>query len=201
VTEAELEGPGARPEPEAYGGAEVEPGRAPEVERERDPGAEPSWCPEVNARHEGDRAFELSLRYLNRRERTEAEVRGHLQGRGLGAAATEDAIERLRDSGLLDDARFARLFCEDKRHLEQWGSERIVRSLRARGIVEELIEQVVAEVRDGPEIEVALEVLRRRFPGGLEPEHRDRAFGVLVRKGFETELASDALRAYVHSDG
>ena len=73
---------------------------------------------------------------------------------------------------LLDDARYARLFVEDKRTLEAWGSERIERELRARGVEREL---VAAALADGDadaegELDRALELLRRRFP---EPP-RDR---------------------------
>ena len=43
-------------------------------------------------------------------------------------------IERLTEAGGIDDARFARLFAEDKRALRGWGPERIEEALRARGV-------------------------------------------------------------------
>src|ERR1700759_1246898 len=67
-----------------------------------------------------ERALGLAYAYLNRRERTEAEVRRHLEARGLDAAAAETAVMTLRDQGYLDDVRFARLFAQDKRHLDDW---------------------------------------------------------------------------------
>ena len=56
----------------------------------------------------------------------------------------EQAIEILLDQRVLDDARYARLFVEDKRALDQWGADRITRSLLTRGIDRELIEEALS---------------------------------------------------------
>jgi len=65
------------------------------------------------------RALELAYRYLNRRDRTVAEVRKHLINREIEPGEAEAAIERLLENHVLDDARFARMFVDDKRTLEQ----------------------------------------------------------------------------------
>ncbi|MGH2929282.1 MAG: regulatory protein RecX, partial [Solirubrobacteraceae bacterium] len=107
---------------------------------------------------------------------------------------------------LLDDERFARLFVSDKRELEQWGSERIRRGLEARGIDRRLAETALSAVngdRAEPETELhrALALLRRRFPAPPEDRRtRERALGMLLRKGYETELALDALAAHARGD-
>jgi regulatory protein len=142
-------------------------------------------------------ALTVAYRYLSRRDRTVLEIRRHLERRGCRAEEVEGALELLAEQGYLDDERFARLFVEDKRTLEQWGSERIQGTLRRRGIDAELIEQALA--RDAPDGEIARAValLRRRFPTPpRERRERDRALGVLLRKGYENELALEALVAY-----
>lgn len=145
-----------------------------------------------------ERALALAYRYLNRRDRTVAEMRRHLAGKGVDERALDGALDALLDLGYVDDGRFARLFAEDKRHLEGWGDDRIRQNLYTRGIDRELIEATLA---DGPrELERALELLRRRFPAPpAERRERDRALGLLLRKGYDSELALDALRA--HSRG
>jgi regulatory protein len=142
-------------------------------------------------------ALGLAYRYLNRRERTQAEVRQRLEREEFGAATVDDTIATLIEQGYLDDSRFARLFTEDKRQLEQWGSDRIRRSLRERGVDPELIETALSEQTGESELQQALELLRRRFPQPpADRRERDRALGVLLRKGYEMELALDALGAY-----
>src|SRR5437016_118934 len=89
-------------------------------------------------------ALELAYRYLNRRERTVAEVRRYLIARGIEPGEVEAAIRELAEQGVLDDARFARLFVQDKRTLEHWGADRIRRGLESRGIDRELTEASLA---------------------------------------------------------
>ena len=148
------------------------------------------------------RAHALALAYshLNRRDRTEAEVRRHLEAKGVDARGVDAAVETLTDNGHLDDVRFARLFAEDKRELEQWGEDRIRQRLLARGVDREVVEATVSNGAPQTELERALDLLRRRFPTPpCDRRSRDRALGVLIRKGYDGELALDALRA--HSRG
>jgi regulatory protein len=142
-------------------------------------------------------ALDLAYRYLSRRDRTEAGVRKHLAGKDVDAVTVDQLIHELRESGYLDDARFARLFTQDKRELEGWGSERIKRALLSRGIERGLVDAVLEEERGDGDIERALALLRRRFPSPpRERRERDRALGVLLRKGYDSELALEVLMAY-----
>jgi regulatory protein len=150
------------------------------------------------------RALELAYRYLDRRERTINEVRARLEAKGTEPAVLEQAVAILAEQGAVDDGRFARLFVQDKRELEQWGAERIRRGLLARGVDRELIAEALTQSGeaaddDPPETELdrALNVLRRRFTTPpRDRRDRDRALGVLIRKGYDPELALDALAAY-----
>lgn len=149
------------------------------------------------------RALELAHRYLARRERTVSEVRRHLLGHDLDEGVVADAIAELTAQGCLDDTRFARLFVEDKRSLEQWGNERIRRGLLVRGIGRELADGALASgdglERERSELDRALEVLRARFPSPPRGRReRERALGLLLRKGYEPELALEALYAHGH---
>jgi regulatory protein len=142
-------------------------------------------------------ALELAYAYLNRRDRTVAEVLGHLQRHGIEEETRQVVIRTLSEQRFLDDHRYAHLFAQDKRELEQWGSERIRRGLGERGIAPELIEEALAAGSHETELDRALELLRRRFPAPpRDRRERDRALGVMLRKGYETEVALDALTAY-----
>ncbi len=150
-------------------------------------------------------ALGLACSYLDRRERTASEVRAYLLRKGIDDAVTEQTVAELTEHGYLDDHRFAHLFVADKRELEQWGAERIRRTLLQRGIAQETIATALEDgAGAGPyeaELDRALQLLTRRFPS---PPHsrrdRDRALGVLVRKGYEPDIALDALAAYARGD-
>jgi regulatory protein len=142
-------------------------------------------------------ARDLAWRALGRRDRTIAELARLLAGKRVEPAVIEVVVGELCTQGYLDDERFAHQFAEDRRRLDGWGSERIERRLRALGVAGELVEAAVGERGPGEELEAALALLRRRFPDPPRtPRDCERALGVLVRKGYELELAHDALRRH-----
>jgi regulatory protein len=149
--------------------------------------------PELRLQH----ALDLAFRYLGRRERTVLEMRRFLEGKRVEPSAIDEALAHLQRDGYLDDARFARQFADEKRLLEEWGADRIERRLLTLGVPAELVRDAVAEQDRAGELDAAGALLRRRFPGlGEDPRERRRAYGVLVRKGYDQELAWDAIRAH-----
>lgn len=144
-------------------------------------------------------ALELCWRFLAKRDRTVAETRQRLAGAGVAEEAGERALKVLHEQGYLDDARYARRFAEDRRALDGWGTTRIEQRLRALGVDRDLIEAAVARAPED-ELEAAVCVLRRRFPTGhVDRQERDRALGVLLRRGYEFELACDAIRVHARA--
>jgi regulatory protein len=142
-------------------------------------------------------ALDRAYRYLGLRNRTEREMRSHLERIGFEAGAVEDAVRILTELEYLDDARFAVRFAQDRRELDAWGTERIERRLTALGVDREHIRAALADQEAGSELERALALLRRRFP--VPPEDRrsrDRALGILLRKGYELDVALEALAAH-----
>ena len=150
-----------------------------------------------------EQALSIAYAQLNRRERTVHEIRAALVRRGAEPEVVESAVLELVDQGYLDDARFAQLFVQDKRVLEQWGSARIRRALLDRGVSAELVDAALGDGSDSSdELDQALNLLQRRFPAPLvDRRGRERALGVLLRKGYEYELAVNALAAHRHQAG
>jgi regulatory protein len=142
-------------------------------------------------------ALDAAYRYLGHRDRAVAEVRQRLEAEQVDGAIAEEAVGELERQGYLDDARYAKRFAEDRRTLDGWGAERIERRLLAVGIDPDLIAAALDERDADAELEAAVAVLRRRFPRApSDDRERDRALGILVRKGYELELAYDAIRAF-----
>ena len=142
-------------------------------------------------------ALQRAYRYLGHRDRTVAELRRYLLGKDVSEDLAEAAIEGLVAQGYVDDARFARQFAEDRRRLDSWGGERIERRLRELGVGRADIAAALAVADAGTgEVDAAVAFLRRRFPAPPETDRdRDRALGMLVRRGYDLELAYDAIRA------
>jgi regulatory protein len=129
-------------------------------------------------------------------------VRGHLDARGVAEEAAEAAVEALVEQDYLDDRRFTRRFAADRRALDSWGAERIERRLLELGVARELIADALAELGPEDELQAALELLERRFPEPPRDDRaRNRALGLLIRRGYELELAHDAMRAHGRGGG
>ena len=144
-----------------------------------------------------DRALDLAYRYLGQRDRTVAEMRRYLEGKRVDPPTIDDAIAALTEQGYLDDDRYARRFAEDRRELDPWGAERIARRLLAVGVDRALVEAALADQQAEDELGAAVALLRRRFAAPpTDDRERNRALGVLARKGYELELAHDAIRAF-----
>jgi regulatory protein len=150
---------------------------------------------------ERERAIQLGYRAVGTRERTVAELRTFLERKRVEPEAIDDAVTELTEAGFLDDARYAQRFAEDKRELDRWGSERIARDLRRRGIAPELIEAAIADRGREAELHTALMVLEQRVPPPRDDRERDRAWRLLIRRGYEPELAYEAVRRHGQAGG
>jgi regulatory protein len=140
-------------------------------------------------------AFEAALSALNRKERTAHELALWLKRRGFGLDEIEVALRRLFEAGALDDERFARRFAEDKRELSGWGAERIREALIARGVESAMAEAILAEDSFGDQLERARGILIRRGRPLDGNTDQQRALDYLTRRGYDYEIAYEAVRS------
>jgi regulatory protein len=149
--------------------------------------------PEARLQH----ALDLAYRYLGHRDRTVVELRRHLEAKRVEPATIDASVAELERVGYLDDARYAQRFAEDRRTMDAWGADRIERRLLAAGVAPGLVEAALDARDTVDEHEAALAVLRRRYPQPPATDRdRDRALSLLVRKGYQLDLAYDAVRAF-----
>lgn len=123
-------------------------------------------------------------------------MRAWLERKRVEPEAIAHAVDELAAAGFLDDARFAERFAEDKRGIEQWGTERIQRDLLRRGIPSQLVEEVISARNREDELASAIHLLGERIAPPADDRERDKAWRLLIRKGYEPDLAYDAVRAH-----
>jgi regulatory protein len=140
-------------------------------------------------------AYELALKALGYKERSESELRDWLAERGVEAAEIEEVIALLAEAGAIDDASFARRYAEDKRLLAGWGPDRIVKALEGRGVAIEHIEAALGGEDEAAQLERATSLLADRGLRCDSERERERGLGLLVRRGYPLELAYEAVRA------
>jgi regulatory protein len=139
--------------------------------------------------------YDLALRALSYKERTESELRAWLAEREVADPEIEEVIALLLEAGAIDDASFARRYAEDKRALAGWGPDRISAALEARGISRGHIEAALGSEDEATQLERAVGLLGDRGLACDSERERERALGLLVRRGYPLELAYEAVRA------
>jgi regulatory protein len=142
-----------------------------------------------------DDAYELALKALGYKERTESELRAWLAERGVGEAEIEEVIALLAEAGAVDDASFARRYAADKRLLAGWGPDRIANALEGRGVAREHVEAAMGGDDESAQLERATTLLWDRGMSCATERDRERALRLLVRRGYPLELAYEAVRA------
>jgi regulatory protein len=140
-------------------------------------------------------AHEAALRLLSHRSRSENEMRTRLALRGIDPAAIEDEIARLLSAGLLDDAKFARAWVEDRKRMAPRGRRMLRYELLGRGIEPESVDLVTRDIDDAS---TALSLARAKARGSPLADYETflaKVGGFLRRRGFDYAVATDAARS------
>jgi len=103
-------------------------------------------------------ALEAATKALARRDRSAADLTAYLERRGTAADEAATAVERLRQAGYVNDARYAATRAEVLAD-RGYGDEAVRFELEQDGLAAEEIEAALETL--APERERALELLRR----------------------------------------
>jgi regulatory protein len=142
-----------------------------------------------------DDPYELALRALSYKERTESELRTWLAERDVDETEIAEVIALLVEARAIDDASFARRYAEDKRALAGWGPDRISAALQSRGVDRGDIDAALEGEDSEAQFDRAVELLDERGMRCNSERERERALGLLVRRGYPLELAYEVVRA------
>lgn len=141
-----------------------------------------------------DEILAKALGALGRKARTEAEMREWLQAREVEPEEEERVVGFLKENLALGDRAFAVAYVNDKRQLSGWGRDRIREVLLRRGVERELVEEVLAGDGEETEVDRAVRVLRERGADLDDDRGRQRALGLLARRGYQADEAYAAIR-------
>ena len=133
---------------------------------------------------------EAALRLITSRERSAAELRERLRLKGFDREVVEAIIDRLQETGLQDDTRFAERFAAEATGARSMASHRVRGELMRKGIDRELA--AVAATQDPDQEEARARALanqRAARMNGLSPEVRvRRLMGLLARRGYDADV-------------
>ncbi|HUH66539.1 MAG TPA: regulatory protein RecX [Syntrophales bacterium] len=145
-----------------------------------------------------DKARERAYRLLAVRARSERELRAKLKERGFEEPVVEEVTARLRELNYLDDESFARQWARNLAVNRLLGNRRIAASLSEKGIRDQLIRQVLSEVREElSEEEAVFRLIRKKMDkktAKMDDKEKRRLAQSLMGKGFPPGLVFDILK-------
>lgn len=146
-----------------------------------------------------DELLAKALAAISRKDRTEAEMRDWLAVREVEPDEVDRVIRFLTENLALDDRRFALAYASDKRELSGWGRVRIRANLLRKGVDPYLVTEALdqddrAHGSSETEVERAVRVLSEKGADLSDDRGRQRALGLLARRGYEAEEAYAAIR-------
>lgn len=158
-------------------------------------------------------ALQASARLLNVRGRSKAEITKRLVQKGLSADAIEIAAGKLERAGMIDDARFAQDWIEQRNHSRPASSRTRRAELQSLGVAKEFIADALVSESSGDELALARSALSRWRRVSTLPEAGSDEYNLLTRKaisflqrrGFVWEIVRQAVSerfpGQISSDG
>jgi regulatory protein len=143
-------------------------------------------------------AYITGLRWLARRELSEAQIRTRLARREFGSEDIDAAVARLRGERALDDGRTAMACARTEALVKRHGRLRVLRQLGAIGIAHDVAGAAVAEVFGDLDEDLLLhQAMDRRLRHGQSLENPAtvrRVQRYLLTQGFEANRVYAAIR-------
>ena len=138
-------------------------------------------------------AYNYALNLLSARPYATRALHRKLIQKQYSAADADDAIRRLVDNGLLNDAKYAEQYARFRITTTGASKRRVQQDLYRKGITGDLATNAIANVLESEEIDPAVvieRVAKKKLAqlGALEPlVLRRRLFAFLARRGYDVD--------------
>ena len=148
--------------------------------------------------------YDVALRALMRRAHSLQEMKRKLERRSENKLLVQLVMARLKENGLIDDARYAKQFARQRTESRKQGKFRVARDLRARGIpdrqIAEALEETAKTSDEGAMVRARIERKLRSYRGEIDEKKMASIYGSLLRAGFSADVVRRELKAIVKEE-
>lgn len=151
---------------------------------------------DIETLHQSDqveRAYERALNYLSYRPRSTEEIRRNLRKHNVPSITIDATLARLTRTGLVDDEAFARFWVENRQRFRPRSPHALRYELRGKGVADDVIDRVVAEVDATALAYSAARRYQRRLSRADHETFRRKLSNYLARQGFTYALVRDVV--------
>lgn len=148
--------------------------------------------------------YDYALRILMRRAHSVHEMKTKLLRRADSELLAQVVLARLKESGQLDDSRYAKQFTRQRAEVRKQGKFRIVRDLRARGVPDRHINEAIAESAESHDeaaiVRQRIERKLRSFRGEISDKKFASIYRSLLAAGFPADLIRRELKSITREE-
>ena len=155
---------------------------------------------ELKAAGEAHDAYEKALRLLGNRAHSEHELRQKLRVK-YGGDAVDDAVGRLRENALLDDAAFAEALAQELSRRKHYAPERILLELKARGVDGEIAKKAANGLDIDRKQGIIDIIYKMHLPDAPTRKDADRLLRRLLNAGYSMREIKEVVSFSDDADG
>ncbi len=148
--------------------------------------------------------YEVAVRALMRRAHSVHEMKRKLERRSENKLLVQVVMARLKENGMIDDAKYAKQFARQRTESRKQGKYRVARDLRARGIPDRHIAPALEEIaRTSDEAAMVRQRIERKlrsYHGEIDDKKMASMYSSLLRAGFSADIVRRELRAATRED-
>lgn len=144
--------------------------------------------------NQAKKALAAAQNILSFRPRSEKELRQKLTQKGYDAQTISGCLARLKESGLVNDAAFARYWAENRASFSPRSGRMVNLELRQKGVPSELAEATCEEVDDDSAAYAAGHKKASRLGTADYEEFRRKVGEYLKRRGFGYDVIDRSLK-------
>lgn len=148
---------------------------------------------QLRVEDERETAFQSALRLIQLRPRSENEIRQRLLQHKEKDDVIEYVIERLKQSGLLNDNAFAKGWIENRAELRPRSRRALAYELSQRGVERSVIETNLAEIDDDEMAYRAAQKKARKLKDVDWNDFRSKLYRYLAQRGFNYAASQQAI--------
>ncbi len=145
----------------------------------------------------GPTPWDCALRYLGVRSHSQHELEQKLTRRGFTPEEIQLTIDRLDQSGLLNDEQFARDLTRSLLEGRSFSLAQVARELNKRGLSSEIVETVLADIPADSDYGRAVGLAEKKMgqlSGHPQDVRRRRTLAYLGRRGFSSGVCYAVIR-------
>jgi len=148
--------------------------------------------------------YDVAVRALMRRAHSVHEMKQKLERRSDNKLLVQAVMARLKENGMIDDARYAKQFARQRTESRKQGRFLVARDLRARGIpvrhIASALEEVAQNSDEAAMVRQRIERKLRSYRGEIDEKKMASIYSSLLRAGFSADVVRRELRSLTRED-